>query len=145
MKKLLGININTSLAKKGMIIALALAVVIGMSYFSSQDYLNVSIMDMLVGGTWGWPDPEALGDAELKNKSYSSISTIIQAGDLNDQRIADTYGGKLENWCKQRGKTSLQDPDDMCQENDAWIHWYKNSVDFDPPKKAGYKFKEWAD
>jgi len=51
MKKLLGININTSLAKKGMIIALALAVVIGMSYFSSQDYLNVSIMDMLVGGT----------------------------------------------------------------------------------------------
>jgi hypothetical protein len=53
VNKFLGIDLNKSLAKKGTIIALALAVVIGMSYFSSQDYLNISIMDMLMGETGG--------------------------------------------------------------------------------------------
>lgn len=53
MKNFLGININKNLAKKGLIIALALAAVIGMSYFGSQEYLNQSIMDMLMGDCGG--------------------------------------------------------------------------------------------
>ncbi len=48
MKKLLALNFNNNLAKKVTIIALALAVVIGMSYLGSQGYLNMSIMPCLL-------------------------------------------------------------------------------------------------
>ena len=41
---------NTS-AKKAVFLAIALAVVVGMSYLGSDEYLNQSIMEMLMGGT----------------------------------------------------------------------------------------------
>ena len=38
-------------AKKAVLLAIALAVVVGMSYLGSEDYLNQSIMEMLMGGS----------------------------------------------------------------------------------------------
>jgi len=42
---------NGAFTKKAMIVGVALAVVVGLSYFGSSDYLGQSIMDMLMGGS----------------------------------------------------------------------------------------------
>ena len=49
MKKLF--SSNGAFPKKAMIVGVALAVVVALSYFGSSDYLGQSIMDMLMGGT----------------------------------------------------------------------------------------------
>ncbi|MBA7494660.1 hypothetical protein ES702_05237 [subsurface metagenome] len=76
MKRLLAINFNKNLVKKGLIFALALAVVIGISYLGSQDYPNrsitdTSIVDMPMG---------TCGDLDI----YDSLQKAMDAQGIDD-------------------------------------------------------------
>lgn len=85
MKKLLALNFNNNLAKKVTIIALALAVVIGMSYLGSQGYLNMSIMDILMGGTVRWNPGE---EVHLR-RSKITLQKVLDEGRASDQDATD--------------------------------------------------------
>ena len=55
---------NGAFTKKAVIVGAALAVVVALSYFGSSNYLNQSIMDMLMGGTSAC---DCLADEECGN------------------------------------------------------------------------------
>lgn len=54
---------NGAFTKKAVIVGVALAVVVALSYFGSSDYLGQSIMDMLMGGTGEWCNGDCIGEA----------------------------------------------------------------------------------
>jgi len=111
MKKLF--SPNGTFKNKAMIVGVALAVVVALSYFGSSDYLGQSIMDMLMGGTTHSCDKSCNGstcDPAGKQENCTDCSTYACSSDADNPCYESTDPQICQDACGSSG-------DDIC---DTW-------------------------